>query len=134
MIALFSKHPLANKRALTIQDLQSLRLILYEKKTAMRRLIDNFFNELGVTPQIAMVMENIEAIKSLVGAGLGASVLPAHAVGNDALDKKVRMIRVQKRTLRRQLGLVMLKSGLPPKAVHKLSQLIVNELRKKNAQ
>ena len=134
MIALSSKHPLANKRALTIQDLQSLRFILYEKKTAMRRLIDNFFNELGVTPQIAMVMENIEAIKSLVGAGLGASVLPAHAVGNDALDKKVRMIRVQKRTLRRQLGLVMLKSGLPPKAVHELSQLIVNELRKKNAQ
>ncbi len=128
MIALSSKHPLAHKRALTIQDLQTLRFILYEKKTVMRRLIDDFFSELGVTPQIAMVMENIEAIKSLVGTGLGASVLPVQAVGEDAVDKKVRMIRVQKRTLRRQLGLIRLKSVLPPKAVHQFSELIVSQL------
>ncbi len=128
MIALSSKHPWADKRALTIQDLQALRFILYEKKTVMRKLIDDFFSELGVTPQIAMVMENIEAIKSLVGSGLGASVLPAHAVGNDAMDKKVRMIRVQKRTLLRQLGLIRLQSVLPPNVVHQFSQLIVTQL------
>ena len=132
MIALSSKHPLASKRALTIPDLQSLRFILYEKKTAMRRLIDDFFSELGVTPQIAMVMENIEAIKSLVGSGLGASVLPAHAVGDDAVDKKVRMLRVQKRTLRRQLGLIRLKSVLPPNVVHQFSQLVISQLGAKH--
>lgn len=129
MIAVSSKHPLANKRALTITDLQDLRFILYEKKTVMRKLIDDFFKALGITPQIAMVMENIEAIKSLVGTGLGASVLPAHAVGDDAIDKKVRMLRVQNRTLRRQLGLICLKSVLPPNTVHQFSELILHQLR-----
>ena len=50
----------------------------------MRRLIDQFFSSIGVDPKIVMVMENIEAIKSLVGAGLGASVLPEHAVSTKA--------------------------------------------------
>jgi LysR family transcriptional activator of glutamate synthase operon len=128
MIAVSSKHPLASKRALSKQDLQDLRFILYEKKTVMRKLIDDFFHQLGIAPQIAMVMENIEAIKSLVGTGLGASVLPAHAVGEDALDKKVRMLRVQNCTLRRQLGLIQLKSNLLPNVVHQFSQLIINQL------
>lgn len=128
LIALPSKHPLVGKRALAVQDLQGLRFILYEKKTVMRKLIDDFFHQLGITPQIAMVMENIEAIKSLVGSGLGASVLPAHAVGEEAADKKVRMMRVQNRALRRQLGLIHLKSALLPNVVHQFSQLIINTL------
>ena len=125
-IALPSKHPLADKPALTVRDLRDLRFILYEKKTVMRKLIDDFFRDLDITPRIAMVMENIEAIKSLVGSGLGASVLPQHAVGDNAMDKKVRMLRVQNHVLRRQLGLLSLKSAMPPNVVHQFSQLIVH--------
>ncbi|NOT62817.1 MAG: LysR family transcriptional regulator [Acidobacteria bacterium] len=128
LIALPSRHPLARKTALTVNDLRELRFILYEKKTVMRSLIDNWLAGLGVTPQLAMVMENIEAIKSLVGAGLGASVLPAHAVGNDALDRKVKMLRVQRHRLHRQLALVTLKSAFIPNAVSALSELILKEL------
>ena len=127
-IAIPSRHPMARKSALTINDLRSLRFILYEQKTVMRRLIDNFFTTLNVTPQIAMVMENIEAIKSLVGTGLGASVLPIHAVGNDAIDKKVRLMRIEKHLLHRQLGLVTLKSSFTPNAVSELFRLIVDQL------
>src|SRR5262245_36016306 len=96
-IAVPRRHPLARKRTLSVADLNHLRCIVYEQKTVMRRLIDRFFADLGVTPQVAMVMENIEAIKSLVGAGLGASALPVHAVGEEAAaDRKVRLMRVHK--------------------------------------
>lgn len=127
-VAIPARYPLARKRMLTVRDVTQLRFILYERKTVMRRLIDNFFAELGVNPQIAMVMENIEAIKSLIGAGLGASVLPIHAVGNEAADRKVRLMRVQQHPLHRQLGLVTLKSGYVPNAVRELSGMIVAEL------
>lgn len=128
-IAVPSRHPLARKRTLSVADLGQLRFILYEQKTVMRRLIDNFFAELGVTPRIAMVMENIEAIKSLVGAGLGASVLPVHAVGDEAADRKVRLMRVHKQPLQRQLGLVTLKSSYIPHAVREMAQMIREELQ-----
>lgn len=128
-VALPSRHPLARKRALSIADLSQLRFILYEQKTVMRRLIDNFFAELGVKPRVAMVMENIEAIKSLVGAGLGASVLPVHAVGKEAADRKVSLLRVRKHPLQRQLGLVTLKSSYIPNAVREMIKMIREELQ-----
>ncbi len=127
-IAVPTRHPLARKSALSVADLGELRFILYERKTVMRRLVDNFFAELEVTPRVAMEMENIEAIKSLIGAGLGASVLPIHAVGNEAADKKVRLMRVKKHPLHRRLGLVTLKSSYIPNAVRELSNLIADEL------
>ncbi|MBS1808163.1 MAG: LysR family transcriptional regulator [Acidobacteria bacterium] len=127
-VALPARHPLAQKRALQICDLSQLRFILYERKTVMRQLIDNFFAEVGIQPRVAMVMENIEAIKSLIGAGLGASVLPMHAVGNEAADKKVRLMRVEKKRLHRQLSLITLKSSYTPNAVRELGKLILAEL------
>jgi DNA-binding transcriptional LysR family regulator len=133
LVALPRRHPLTRKAALSVADLRALRFILYEKKTVMRGLIDGWFTALGVTPQIAMVLENIEAIKSLVASGLGASVLPASAVGNDALDKKVRLMRVQQHSLYRQLALVTLKSAYLPNAVRALFDLIVSELGAKTA-
>lgn len=132
-IALPARHPLAQKRVLRAKDLQQLRFILYEHKTVMRQLIDNFLAELGVRPQVTMVMENIEAIKSLIGAGLGASVLPVHAVGNEAADKKVRLMRVEGRRLHRQLSLITLKSSYIPNAVQELGKLIRAELLNERA-
>jgi LysR family transcriptional activator of glutamate synthase operon len=127
-IALPARHPLAQRRSLRARDLHELRFILYEHKTVMRQLIDMFFAELGVRPQVTMVMENIEAIKSLIGAGLGASVLPVHAVGNEAADKKVRLLRVEGQRLHRQLSLITLKSAYIPQAVQELGKLIAAEL------
>ena len=37
----------------------------------MQNVIDRYFESLGVTPRIAMEVENNEAIKSLVRAGPG---------------------------------------------------------------
>ena len=115
-IMISSQHPLTQKSTVSPDEVANLPFILYERKTVMRRLIDQFFAGIGVDPKIVMVMENIEAIKSLVGAGLGASVLPEHAVSSQGDDTRVRLISVANHPLRRHLGLVTLKaeSPLPP--------------------
>ncbi|HZS04690.1 MAG TPA: LysR family transcriptional regulator [Blastocatellia bacterium] len=128
LVAVHRSHPLARKHSLTVRDVATLSFILYEKKTIMRKLIDDFFTDLGVRPQIAMVMENIEVIKSLVGAGLGASVLPEHAAGHRSRDAEVHLMRVRGHPLRRQLGLVSLKSAPRPNTVHKLTRAILAEM------
>lgn len=127
-LAIPSSHLLARKRALRVDDLRQLRFILYERKTVMRKFIDDYFAKLGIVPDIVMVVENIEAIKSLVGAGLGASALPIHAVGDNVADKKVRLMRVEKNPLFRQLGMVTLKSSYIPAPVRELHQLITDQL------
>ena len=131
MIAIPSNHPFASKKKLSIHDLNSLQFILYEQETVMRKIIDQHFEKLGVQPRIAMVMENIEAIKSLVGAGLGASVLPEHAVGNEALDKKVKLMRAGNQVLFRELGLVRQKGAAASIATKELSKTIISKLGRK---
>lgn len=129
-IALPARHPLARKRALTVADLSQLRFILYEQKTVMRKLVDDFFASLGVTPHITMLMENIEAIKSLVGAGLGASVLPVPAIGKEAADRKVTLMRVENQILSRQLGLVTLRSNYVPTPVREMISMVRQEIKR----
>ena len=128
LLIIGSEHPLARKRALTVADLSQLRFILYEQKTVMRKLVDDFFASLGVTPRITMLMENIEAIKSLVGAGLGASVLPVPAIGKEAADRKVTLMRVENQILSRQLGLVTLRSNYVPPPVREMISMVRQEI------
>jgi DNA-binding transcriptional LysR family regulator len=66
--------------ALTAAELARHPLIVYERGGTIRRVIDGWFRRGGVRPRIVMELGNEEAIKKLVGAGLGVSVSPAMAV------------------------------------------------------
>jgi LysR family cyn operon transcriptional activator len=128
VIVLNSKHPLARKKMLEPADLASLRFILYEKKTAMQTLIERYFESLGVSPSITMEVENNEAIKSLVRAGLGASILPLCAVADEPRDSQLRVLRVRGRRLLRELRLLSADAETLPKAIESLGAALVSGL------
>jgi DNA-binding transcriptional LysR family regulator len=67
--------------ALTAAELARHPLIVYERGGTIRRVIDGWFRRGGVRPRIVMELGNEEAIKKLVGAGLGVSM---KIVGRDA--------------------------------------------------
>jgi LysR family cyn operon transcriptional activator len=128
VIVLNSKHPLAWKRSLDPADLGSLRFILYAKKTAMQTLIERYFESLGVSPSITMEVENNEAIKSLVRADLGASILPLCAVADEPADGQLRVLRVKGKRLLRELRLLSADAETLPKAIDALGAALVNGL------
>lgn len=55
-------------------------LILYEPGSHTRAVIDRWFAAGNVTPRPIMELGSVEAIKEMVGAGLGYAVLPGMAV------------------------------------------------------
>jgi len=63
-------------------DLAQVPLLLFEARGTTRGLIDAWFAKAGIRPAPLMQLGNIEAIKVLVGAGLGATVLPQLALGH----------------------------------------------------
>lgn len=86
------------------RDLAGLPLILFDPAGQTRSVIDAWFKRDGIKPVAAMELGSIEAIKTLVGAGLGVSLIPRLAM--DPLDRNV----VYRRTLQpiqRQLCLAM---------------------------
>ena len=121
VVVLNRDHPLAHKEILEPEDLAALRFILYEKKTAMMNLIDSYFESIGMTPRIIMEVENNEAIKSLVGVGLGASIIPRCAVEELPPASQLRVLHLKGAPLMRQLDLVTLDAQILPKAIRELA-------------
>jgi hypothetical protein len=74
-----------------------------------------------------MEIENVEAIKSLVGRP-GASIVPLCRVKNVAANSSLRVLRVRGRVMLRRLGLATLNSDILPPAVEKLSGQIIRFL------
>ena len=128
VVVLNREHPLARRRTVEPADLGSLRFILYEKNTAMQNLIGRYFESLGVTPRIAMEVENNEAIKSLVRVGLGASIMPLCAVSQEPVDGPLQVLRMHGKRLMRELRLVSADAAILPKAIRELASALVAAL------
>ena len=94
---------------LTAEQLAALPLILFEPAGDTRGIIDRWFRQSGLTPRPIMELGSVEAIKVLVGSGLGASVLPRLALGQPVPGALICPLRPP---AFRDLALVMRKEKL----------------------
>lgn len=85
--------------------LARLPLILYDSRGHTRRTIDDWFAAAGIAVKPMMELSSVETIRELVGAGLGAAVLPALAFGGE-IAPSIAVRRLTPR-LDRRLALVM---------------------------
>jgi DNA-binding transcriptional LysR family regulator len=93
------------RRSITVTELASHPLILYEAGGTIRRVIDEWFRRGRALPAVAMELGNAEAIKKLVEAGLGLSISSALAV--EAEVRAGTLVAIPLRPpLSRQLGMV----------------------------
>lgn len=69
-----------NIKALSADDLLSLPLIIFEPGSGTRFLINEWFRDAGQIARPVMELGSIEAIKRMVRAGLGYSIVPRMSV------------------------------------------------------
>jgi LysR family nitrogen assimilation transcriptional regulator len=67
---------------ITLQATSRLPLILPSRPNAFRHLLDHEMTRLGVKPKIAMEVDGLNAILSLVQEGLGHAVLPSYTLAH----------------------------------------------------
>jgi len=97
-------HPLPDP--VTPAVLMTMPLAIPEPGGNTRSLIDGWFATAGVTPKPGMELDSVEAIKQLVGAGLGCSVLPGMAVATAEARRGLQVCTLKPK-LSRQLALVL---------------------------
>ena len=127
------KHPLARAREVHPKDLAPYRLILFEKGSVTRRVLDKFFEETQLVPQIAMEIENVEIIKPLVAIGLGITIIPYQSVIDEVRAGKLHYLKVVGHRLYRQLGLVYLNSDYTPKALQEMVSVFQSVIERMRA-
>ena len=89
----------------TAARLAELPLLLFEPGGNTRRIVDRWFASSNVPLNPAMSLGSVEAIKAMVGAGLGCSVLPGMAVPGERPSGLV--VRPLSPRLDRQLAVVI---------------------------
>jgi DNA-binding transcriptional LysR family regulator len=100
----------------TPSALAKLPVVLYEAGGNTRRVVDEWFAAAGVGLTPVMDLGNVEAIKELVGAGLGCAVLPEIAVRNSRGRSPI-VSRPLSPKLHRKLALVMRRDKLLTKGL-----------------
>lgn len=79
-VGIFSAEQLDMPQLLTAEALAGMPLVVFEGGSSTRRLIDDWYLKAGVRAKPVMELGSIEAIKEMVAAGLGYSIVPKIAV------------------------------------------------------
>jgi LysR family transcriptional activator of glutamate synthase operon len=109
LVLIVSKdHKLAKKRSATVTEIQKEKLILFERGASIRRATDQFFDQIGVRPDLALESNDTFFIKRMVERGLGVSLLPPWAVRDEVETKKLAQLQISGHRLRRSVALVSL--------------------------
>ena len=114
-------HRLAKRSEATVADLDSERLILFERGASIRRATDQFFDSVGVRPDLALESNDTYFIKLMVEHGLGISLLPSWAVKDEVEAKKLAKLRIAGHSLKRSVSMVSLGKfqASPTRAFHR---------------
>ncbi len=121
-------HPLARRRRATLDAVAAHPLLLLDRSTGARALLDAELGRLGAAPTVAMEMSSVEVLKKLVELGLGVSIVPAVAVEREVAAGALAAVRLAGLSARRQVGLVTPAGGPASRAAAAFAEIARAEL------
>ena len=111
--------------ALSLEELANTPLLISE---GFRALVEDQLAPYGVTLRVAVEIDAIEAIRRMVIAGLGASILPLSAVREDVAAGRISAATVAGVELSRSLVLVTINEDRVAPAMRAVSGVILAEI------
>ncbi len=104
-------HRLAGEKSVDAETLAGEDLILGEKGGNTRRLIDNFFEQASVKPNVVMELSRQEAINKMVENEMGVGIAGAKNVQADVAAGKLVAWQIEDAQISWNLGLARIRGG-----------------------
>jgi DNA-binding transcriptional LysR family regulator len=108
----------------TPSNLSKLPLVLHQASANTRILVNQWFTHAGLTLRPIMELDSVEAIKELVGAGLGCSIVTRMALPDTGRRRKMTVRSLSPR-LYRKLAIVLRRD----KPVHRSLREVVSAIK-----
>lgn len=107
-------------------------VVMFEAGARTRSLVDAWFLAAGLSPRPAMELGSVEAIKEMVGAGLGCAVLPGMATtGSSMMGSSIGgahprlSVRPLAPRLKRRLGFVLRRDKLLTPGLRAMAEAMI---------
>lgn len=99
-------HPLATEKTLTLEQLQNVDYVAFDRELPIRKETDRYMRQRGVHVNIVMEFDNIETIKQAIEVGVGVGILPAPTVTSSVAVGKMVAIPLISPQLTRPIGVI----------------------------
>ena len=120
-----TEHPWADRKAATLAEIVSDRVILREKGSHTRSIFENALQQEGLAIDDSMQISSREGVREAVAAGLGIGIVSENELGT---DPRFHSLQVSDAELRNSEYMVCLKSRLAEKSVHAFLELVGDTL------
>lgn len=111
------------KGVIPLNRLQDYPLIMLEKKTLVRTLVDDFFMRLGVELKPSIEVDDFALIKKLVTSGMGIGIVPREYAKRRLRDGLLFEIKTEPPLPARSIGIVLKKDAKISFALRKFLDL-----------
>jgi DNA-binding transcriptional LysR family regulator len=96
-------HALAQRKQVQLKDVEKQQFIFRESGSATRLAVNEKLRSLNLQPEVAIEMDNPEAVKQAVQAGLGVAFLSRFAVMTELKAGTLVVVKARGLTIRREL-------------------------------
>ncbi|MDF1815401.1 MAG: LysR family transcriptional regulator [Verrucomicrobiales bacterium] len=99
-------HRLAERKSLSLKNLDGQRFISFEPDLPTRQAIDAMFLEAGISVKEVVEFDNIETVKRGVEIENAISIVPSESVKYEVEAGVLKQVKLEGRNIRRPLGIL----------------------------
>ncbi len=116
-------HPLAARRAVSVRELAPHPLLLLDRTTSSRALVDLAFAAQQLEPTVAMEMSSVEVLKRLAELAFGVAIVPRFSVQREQQGGTLTLLRLEHFGAARSVGALTPKAFAPTHAARAFLEL-----------
>lgn len=118
-------HRFWGKKSIKLAQLTNEPFVAFEEGIPTREAIDQLLAQQGINIDIKMTNDNIYALKKVVAAGIGVSIVPVSTIDEEVHDGTLCQVKIRDIDLHRPLSLLKLKNNtLSPPIAAFVEQLL----------
>ena len=109
-------HALAKRREVAVPDLAMHPLLLLDRTTSSRALVEAAFAAEKMAPRVAMEMSSVEVLKRLAELGFGVAIVPRFSVQRELENGALWVLKLKHFGARRSVGALTPRAFAPTRA------------------
>jgi len=110
-------HPFRIKEEMPLERITDEKFIAFNRGLNIRKEVDRFIKEAGITVNVVLEFDNIESIKRAVEAGYGISILPRPTFEAEIRRGSLHAVHFTDRNFVRPLGILSRRRSKPDETI-----------------
>ncbi len=124
VVACATTHPFVSEGRVKVSALNGLKYVGFDKHLVIRRKVDRFLRDHGVSVDVVLEFDNVENIKQAIEIAAGVALLPLPAVQREVRAGTLAAIPLQDARFTRPLGILHRRSPKPSPAAQRFIELL----------